>query len=642
MNRFSGSASPVCPTQPARCHSASSAVVCEQPDARASIRLMGGWVLLSIIASVCLLTAQAFGQAAAPKSIPLNEALTARPAIALMERAKNEGLFKADFSTEWAGYPEFRKYYQQYQFGKLMDARYVKEYGNIAQSLLEDLDRSQKSRGPAARTLGGWIVAGSRAIALGDFHPVARVNATLMLAHVDDQPADLRAGRPPVPASAALPLLVQLYRAETSPDGVRAAALQGILRHVQMGAVTDPAYRDGIARIALALAESDPPAGRSPEAHAFLQRYALDLLATLADPNTSAKTADTLVSISTRADKPNLIAAYAAAQVGRFQPGKAKVNQTPDVLKSWAARAAGTVDSEIQRIARLDPPVAVRDQPAMPTEATRAGGGYEDGYDPGGGDMPGMMDMGDMGEMYDGGMGEMMDFGGMGMPGMMMGSRAQPQPLEVVTARRSINHLLQQLQFGVTGQRTAGMPRQPGGLLAATDPAERAAVESWVTKVGDVVAAINDTALDDRKKFVEELEKQSQELKKLAGIAVARPGAASGRRTVRKPADPSLPGNLSVAGPNLGEESFDADEPDAMMPEPDPSDALGGNDPDDLSGVDPLGDPGVMPIGEPGADPIGEPGVDPLAEPGIDPLGADPLAEPGVDPLGEPGVDPIE
>lgn len=602
--------------------------------------------MLSILASVCLLTAQAFGQAAAPKSIPLNEALTARPAIALMERAKNEGLFKADFSSDWAGYPEFRKYYQQYQFGKLMDARYVNEYGKVAQSLLEDLDRSQKARGPAARTLGAWIVAGSRAIALGDFHPVARVNATLMLAHVDDQPADLRAGRPPVPASAALPVLVQLYRAETSPDGVRAAALQGILRHVQMGSVTDPAYRDGIARIALALAESDPPAGRSPEAHAFLQRYALDLLATLADPNTSAKTAETLVSISTRSDKPNLIAAYAAAQIGRFQPDKAKVNQAADVLKNWAARAAGTVDAEIQRIARLDPPVAVRDQPAMPTEATRGAGSYEGGYDPGGGDMPGMMDMGDMaGEMYDGGMGgEMMDFGGMGMPGMpgMMGSRAQPQPLEVITARRSINHLLQQLQLGVTGQRVAGMPRQPGGLLAATDPAERAAVESWVTKIGEVVTAINDTALDDRKKFVEELEKQSQELKKLAGIAVARPGAPAGRRTVRKPADPALPGNLSVAGPNLGEEPFDANDPDALMAEPDPSDAGNSEDPNDLSGADPLGNPDVMPLGTPAVDPLD---ADPLAEPGVDPLGdpgSDPLGDAGIAPLGDPGVAPLE
>lgn len=583
-----------------------------------SARVAASWILLAVIVLVAVLSSRAFGQAAPQpagiRSVPLQAAFTDRAAVAVMERAKSEGLSKADFSPQWAGYENFKRYYQQYQFGKLMDASYVAQYGEITQSILQDLDRSLKTGSPSARALIGWIIAGSRAIATNNFHPVARVNAALMLAQTDDQPAVLPA-KPPVPAAAALPILVQLYTGAGSPDGVRAAALQGILRHVQLGAVTDPRFRSGIAKLALDLVESDPPAGRSPAAHAFLQRYAVDLLTLLADPNSSAKTAETFVSLSTQAAKPNLIAAYAASKIGRLQPGKAKVNNASQVLASWAARAAETVDQEIARIARLDPPVAVRDQPAMPTSPTAGGSASGMGmgmamgmpggdmmmggeYDPsmiGGMEaMDGMMPGSDMmgGDMY-GGM--------LGMPGMMGGGvPVVPQPLEVVTARRSINHVFQQLQVGVTGQQTVGPPKQPGGLMAAADPSEKDALNEWVTTFSEVATAINDKTLVDRKKFVEMLTEQSKVLKELAGIEVLD--------------EPANPTELDVANPLGG-------------------DALGselGAAPATVPGVDSTA-PAVVP--NPGGGPVApatsDPGAASAVPAAVDPL-ADPLAEPSI------------
>lgn len=588
-------------------------------------RAVGGWILLAVIAMVVLLSSRAFGQAAsapaAIRSVPLQAGFSDRAAVAVLERARSEGLSKADFSPQWAGYENFKRYYQQYQFGKLMDASYVSQYGEIAQSILDDLDRSQKSRSPAARTLSGWIVAGSRAIATNNFHPVARVNATLMLAQTDDQPADLRAGRPPVPATAALPILVQLYMGTGNPDGVRAAALQGLLRHVQLGAVTDPRFRSGIAKLALDLIESDPPAGRSPAAHAFLQRYAVDILTLIADPNTTAKTAETFVSLSTQSNKPSLIAAYAASKIGRLQPGKAKVSDASKVLASWAARAAETVDQEIARIAQLDPPLAVRDQPAMPTAPTAGGsagsmgmgmgmgmpGGEMMGgdYDPSMmGGMEGMMPGSDMmgGEMYGDGM--------LGMPGMMGGMGglpATPQPLEIVTARRSINHVFQQLQVGVTGQRTVGPPKQPGGLMAAADPAEKAAIDAWVTTFSEVAAAVNDKTLVDRKKFVEMLTEQSKVLKELAGIEVID--------------EPTTPAGLDVGNP-LGAELGAAPlEPIGAGPTPaGPAVPTPAGPNSGAASVAPVIAPAAASGGTPAAPAVGD--ADPLADPGTDPLAA--------------------
>lgn len=594
-----------------------------------SARVAASWVLFAVIVLVGMLSSRAFGQAApqpaAIRSVPLQAAFTDRAAVAVLERAKSEGLTKADFSPQWAGYENFKRYYQQYQFGKLMDASYVAQYGEITQSILQDLDRSQKTDSPAARALIGWIITGSRAIATNNFHPVARVNATLMLAQTDDQPAVLPA-KPPVPAAAALPILVQLYTGAGSPDGVRAAALQGMLRHVQLGAVTDPRFRSGIAKLALDLVESDPPAGRSPAAHAFLQRYAVDLLALLADPNSSAKTAETFVSVSTQAAKPNLIAAYAASKIGRLQPGKAKVSNASKVLASWAARAAETVDQEIARIARLDPPVAVRDQPAMPTSPTAGGSAGAMGmgmamgmpggdmmmggdYDPSMmGEMEGMMPGSDMmgGDMY-GGM--------LGMPGMMgAGAPVAPQPLEVVTARRSINHVFQQLQVGVTGQQTVGPPRQPGGLMAAADPSEKDALDQWVTTFSEVATAINDKTLVDRKKFVEMLTEQSKILKELAGIEVIDEPANPAGSDIANP----LGGD--ALGPELGAASA------TVQP------AAAGSNPTAPAAGPPVvvPNPGVVPV----APATSVPGADPAA---VDPL-ADPLAPAVVDPLAEPTI----
>lgn len=517
-----------------------------KPSARTAVETAGQrghlalrfWILLAILAVGLLIASSASGQAPAAVGRPLPPEISTKAAVSAMERAKAEGLTKADLSPQWANYTAFQAYYQKYLFGKLMDPAYVAEYGSVMQAMLNDLDRAQKNRSPAVKIISGWIVSGASSIAAGNYHPAARVNATLLLAYVDDEAADRGANRPTVPAPpapGALTPLVLLYRADTNPDGVRAAALQGLKRHVMLGAVTNPQHKTGIAALMLQLAESQPPAGRSPEAHAFMQRYALDILNYLANPNVTPKTAETLVALSTASEKPNLIAAYAASKMGQIKPGQAKVNEPTKILASWAARAAATIDKELDRLAKLDPPVAVRDQPAMPSVQTpMAGGAYGGGDMYGGGAMGGDMGegmMGPSGGMMDGmeGMSDMYGAGGADMyggggsdmfgPGMMA-PKAKPQPSEIIAGRRRINQVLQQLQFGVTGQQVTGAPKTPAGLLVMATENDKAAFDTWIKTVGDVVTAVNSETLDERKKFVEELKKQSVALKNLAGIPV--------------------------------------------------------------------------------------------------------------------------
>lgn len=498
-----------------------------------------------VFATFLFLASQSFAQAPAYKSEPLDPAFLQKSAFSQMDQAHKEGIGKVDLSEQWEKFPAFKAYYQKLIFGKMRDAAFVGELGSITHSLLEDIDRASRTRSPAAPLVRSYVIAMGKAVAMDNYHPAARINATLLLALVDDAPENPGEKRPPVPAAAALGTLVNLYRDAKNPDGVRAAALQGIARHVTLGAITNPAARAEITKDVMALANSQPPAGRSPAAHAFMQRYAVDILNVLAAPNASPETTKTLVSLSTASEKPTLIAAYAASKISTLQPGKQKLPNLPIVLKTWAARAANTIDGEVKRIAHLSPPTAVRDQPAMPTDDTRARTGYGEGSDYGA-DYGMDMDMG----AYDTGMDMSMqdyDYDSMGMgmgPGMMMA--AKPQPLEVITSRRRINHVLQQLQLGVTGQVAPGSPAKPAGLLGAAEAADQAAFDAWITTISGVVTAINVDTLDDRTKFVTELTAQAAVLKKLAGIEEVVADAAGGAAPAL--GDPALPGDPALLG----------------------------------------------------------------------------------------------
>ena len=87
----------------------------------------------------------------------------------------------------------------------------------------------------------------------------------------------------------------------------------------------------------------------------------------------------------------------------------------------------------------------------------------------------------------------------------------------MLASRRHLNHVLQQVHLGVTGSPKAGKPRQPGGLLAAVDDAEKAAINNWVSQIEGVITAMNDEFLEDRKKFMEAITEQLVVLEMLAG-----------------------------------------------------------------------------------------------------------------------------
>ncbi len=311
---------------------------------------------------------------------------------------------------------------------------------------------------------------------------------------------------------------------------MRAAALQGLQRHVSYGFQQIQGQDKATLTAAMTkLLDSSPPAGRSPAAHAYLQRFAVDILDTLRgkqDKSLGVK----LISMSTEPSNPNLIALYSASRIGAMgADSKGEVNAPEKVLESWSQRVLDAFEGEIERLKSLERPKKARVQPTKPesflqkktaaqarTQMGRGGGMNEDAYME--------MEMGmesyedemgmDMGmESYEG----MMDMGMMGRMGQA--PAAKPQPPEVSVSRRQLNYVLQQLHLGVSGNPAAGMPtRSPGGLLASVADDKKPVVEAWITAMEPIVIALNEEQLDDREKYLEGLEAQVVVLREMLGI----------------------------------------------------------------------------------------------------------------------------
>lgn len=425
-------------------------------------------------------------------------------------------------------------YYQHYVPAKMTEPEGFKNITELSKETLAYLSRVQRSNRPqVAKDLLQSVYIGMKKVVEGNHHPSARINAILVLSRLDISPADNSARRPPVPLSNVLPILMKAYGDENNVDGVRAAALQGIHRHVLYSFNRIPAdSRTTIQTEMTTLLEAEAPASRDPAAHAYLQRFAVDILDMLRPPQDTTL-GDKLVSISTNPDKHNLIALYSASKLGPMGTAmKDKIAEPDALLNSWAIRAYEALRDESLRLQALTRPKPAQKQPKkaedyLKKQETTTAPAVNRSMD-----MDAMMEgdmgmeaamMGDM-EMQMGGddMMEMMA-GGMGM-GMGMAA-ARPQPPQVVASRRKINHVLQQLHLGVTGVPQPGIPtKNIGGVLASVGE-NKEAVEAWLTKMEEVMTALNDEMLDDEKKYETELANQLEVMRAYLGIeAEAIPG----------------------------------------------------------------------------------------------------------------------
>lgn len=420
-------------------------------------------------------------------------------------------------------------FFRTYVPAKITQPDAISEITPLINEVTLRMTAARRSNAPFAGTIMGWVYNGLKPVALGNYQPAARISAILAISRIDERPAVLRDGIPPTPLRFILIDFLPVYEDAKNSDGVRAAALHAIHRYVTYAAPTiRGATLAKLKSLMNDLLKQDPPPGRSPKSHAYLQRFAVDILSNLRGKSDPAL-GQQLISISAEPKKPDLIALYSAARVGEMGADiRGKVNAPGDVLANWAVRAMRAFQYESIRLKALDRPRIAEKQPVKPESIVRpatekppaastkppaeygAIGSMDPGMDP---SMEAFME-----EPYG-----MESYGAESM----MGRRptARPQPPEVLASRRKLNDVLQQLHMGATGSIEPGLPARPGGLLAGVADDKKGVVEAWVSSMGEVLTALNDKSLDDRKKYVEGLLAQIETLRDIAGPAAEKADA---------------------------------------------------------------------------------------------------------------------
>ncbi len=528
-----------------------------------------GWIYAAIymflVAVACLSAHTASGQEKQYLKVPMNP-----PAMAEEKNAKRVVAAAKSFASGGAEDRLVELYFRSYVPAILTNPEYSPSVPEVLEDYRDVLSKAERS-GTNLAKIQTYVYRGMGTIAAKDYPPSARIAAITILSELDSRPANTSAKTPPVPWGKTLPALVYLYEDEKNVDGVRAAALHGIHRHVNYGFQSLPAnVKNKLGALMTALLDSEPPPGRSADAHAYLQRFAVDILDKLrkkGDPSLGQK----LITISTEKSKPSLIALHSAQRIGEMGADmKGKVADASGVLDSWSRRALSVMQAEVERLEALDRPEPAAGQPPSPNidsggsggaaaasgstaSRPRSGGGMDlSRLSAGRSSRPRTMDVDEDEDSRGSGLGS-------SLSGVRMGAGSadrnvkkerkpipgQNQPAEVVASRRKINHSLQQLQIGVTGSPQPGMPsKTAGGLLASVAPQAQGEIVKWVERMKELTDEINSEYLTTRKEYVDALQLQIDQLREIVG----EEPAAGDQRQGQAAAQPATDGEIEAPG----------------------------------------------------------------------------------------------
>jgi uncharacterized membrane protein YgcG len=494
------------------------------------------------------------------------------------------------------------------------------------QKLLRDLENSTV---PAVHKYACELILNQmKSIVQDNYHPVSRYNAMLVISSLNDvETARIGANRTtPEPMVAALPFIYEQF-SKADTDGVKMAALLGLLRHLEwdnfrgpVGAPTPSIpgpTRDAIVQDLLALAlQTEPPKGREPLGHEWFRRRAIEGLAHANYLKTDPAVAEglqTLLKSETESIAMRCAAATAIGQLPLQAPANVEIKPTTVELGYLALVAC---DKELARV------TAQRKEDEDRLTRLSSGGSYgggssagglgsdSPGYGGGGGGYPGGGPGASGPRSMPGGAGMM---GGPGMRGKAGGPRipgggsadgadggygygaataADPKQYRFDLIRRRLRSQLYAVEVGLGGPdphartrpgETATGPARGMAALAKGKKAEEkyvGEVQALVKKIADAVenADTDVTELEkDIRKQMKPLETATRklvapapveaqaDLPELPAVAPAGPPTATGA----KGAKDSAAGAKGDARPATAPDADTA--PDAPVPAPMPA-----------------------------------------------------------------------
>jgi hypothetical protein len=321
-------------------------------------------------------------------------------------------------------------------------------------------------------------------IVQGNYHPVARYNAMLLIGHLNQVEASLMGENRhlPVPQIQCLIYMLDQYDDPQQIDAVRVAALLGIHRHADIDRQlpagqprrlygTNEGKRVTSTMIKL-IGSKTPPGNRTVAGHSWMRRRAVDILGELGSVGDNGQVVATLEKVLADDAEPVALRCSAAASLGQliYQP-QPKV-QPADIAKKMAMLAAYAGRKEMQR---------VREQQEREEEEKKRLGRGSGSY-------------GDYGESY-GSSG-----GAFGMPTLDETEEFNPLGYRVPLSRRRIKYRIRQVKHGLTGADGAG-----GIQSLAKTPEDQSYVQKVIDGIDGILTVTDDSTLTDINKLMDSI-----------------------------------------------------------------------------------------------------------------------------------------
>jgi len=206
-----------------------------------------------------------------------------------------------------------KEFFNGYVFPQMTQPEELKESGALRDTFFRTFFKQDVNEGSRKKVISEVILPGMQAVATGKaYSPSARLNAIALVGRLDESPL-VRNGarvRPPRPSSAAFEFLSRRLTEATSPAWLKAAAIQGLLRHLQVDLAVDGRLLNDGQRDQLETFATNTLDGKSAgqaewgkDLDYWLKRRSVQLLGAIGRSGAGGKVIDRLVSIAGDAEQ---------------------------------------------------------------------------------------------------------------------------------------------------------------------------------------------------------------------------------------------------------------------------------------------------------------------------------------------------
>ena len=195
------------------------------------------------------------------------------------------------------------------------------------------------TKGDVHEYLNAMVLEFMGNIISGNYHPFAQVNAALMIGELDGEPA----ANATKPYAKALRVLIRIVEDPKQRDAVRAAAMVGILRHVEAG-LGDDAPRSALTAAMLKLLTSEISSPLTVQGQVWIRGQAIETLGRLGSAGENGEVFKAILASLGDANLNALVGAelsYTTRCIAAKALGRLNYNAARGINAADAARMLG-------------------------------------------------------------------------------------------------------------------------------------------------------------------------------------------------------------------------------------------------------------------------------------------------------------